>query len=311
MKYGNIFWGVILVTLGVLFALRNLDIYFFSWGSIFRLWPLIFVFWGISLLPLKSGVKLLLTVVTVVIGIILLANYPGRGYHFFNGWPDKFSYHKDYDTDDQEHWEEQNLSQEYNDEVQHATLNFDAAAGDFKLRGVTSQLFEFKTEGNSGPYHASTKEIDEETVVVDFSQKNFTNRKNLDNLVWMSLNENPIWKINIDVGAAKIDMDLTNFNIEKLDVDGGAAAIEIKLGTKFKKTQVNIDAGASGIKILVPEESACEVRTNTILSGRDLDGFNKIKSGLYQTPNFSDSANQIFIEVDAAVSGVKVERYSY
>ena len=35
----------------------------------------------------------------------------------------------------------------------------------------------------------------------------------------------------------------------------------------------------------------------------------KIKSGLYQTPNFSDSSNQIFIEVDAAVSGLKVERY--
>ena len=311
MKYGNIFWGVILITLGVLFALRNLDIYFFSWGSIFRLWPLIFVFWGISLLPVKSGMKLLLTVVTVLVAIILLASHPGGGYHFFNGWPNKFSIQRDYDDNKEETWEEQNLSKEYSEDIQHATLNFDAAAGDFKLRGVTSQLFEFKTEGNSGTYSATTKEIDEETVIVNFSQKNFKGRKNLENLVWMSLNQLPIWKLNIDVGAAKIDMDLTNFKIEKLDVDGGAAAIEIKLGDKFKKTQVNIDAGASGIKILVPQESACEVRTNTILSGRDLDGFNKIKNGLYQTPNFSDSVNQIFIEVDAAVSGVKVERYSY
>ncbi|MEZ5084451.1 MAG: DUF5668 domain-containing protein [Bacteroidales bacterium] len=309
MKYGNIFWGVILITLGVLFALRNLDIYFFSWGSIFRLWPLVFVFWGISLLPVKSGMKLLLTVVTVVVAIILLASYPGRGYHFFNGWKDHITIGRDYDDNEEQNWEDQIHSEEFDDAIQYATLNFDAAAGDFKIRGVTSKLFEFETEGNAGPYTAITKDIGEDAVIIDFSQKHFRGGKDIENSVWMNLNENPVWNLNIDVGAAKLDMDLSTFKIEKLDVDGGAADIDIKIGNKFKKTKVNIDAGASGITIKIPLESACEVHTNTILSGRDLEGFNKIKNGLYQTPNFSDSANQVFIDVDAAVSGVKVERY--
>ena len=50
MKKGNIFWGVVLVTIGVLFALRNFDIFFFSWHGIWRLWPLIFVFWGMMII---------------------------------------------------------------------------------------------------------------------------------------------------------------------------------------------------------------------------------------------------------------------
>jgi hypothetical protein len=111
------------------------------------------------------------------------------------------------------------------------------------------------------------------------------------------------------VGAADLEMDLTPFKVQKIDIDGGACAIQLKLGDKYKKTYVKIDAGASGIEIKVPATSACEVTTNTILSGHDLDGFNKISKGLYQTPNFSNSAHQIVIDIDAAVSGVEVKRY--
>ncbi|MCD4696417.1 MAG: DUF5668 domain-containing protein [Bacteroidales bacterium] len=307
MKYGNIFWGVILITLGVLIAMRNLDIFFFSWSSIFRLWPLIFVFWGIAILPVKSMMKLLLTVATVFIAVLIMVNNPGRNYHFFQWWPHSFTYEREYD--DEHPWSEQRLDEEYETKIEKATLNLDAAAGDFKLRGVTSKLFEFETEGNTGLYSAETREDGENSVVVYFTHDRFRGRRNIENNVWMHLNENPVWKLKVDVGAAKIDMDLTNFKVEKVDIDGGASAIELKIGDKLSKIKVNIDAGASGIKIKVPRESACEVHTNTFLTGRDLDGFNKIKSGLYQTPNFSDSSNQVFIDIDAAVSGVKVERY--
>ncbi len=72
---------------------------------------------------------------------------------------------------------------------------------------------------------------------------------------------------------------------------------------------MSIDAGVSDINIKVPSTMACEVRTHTVLSGKELNGFNKIKKGLYQTPNFSESSGQILIDIDAAVSGVSVERY--
>jgi hypothetical protein len=305
MKYGNIFWGIILITLGVLFALRNFDIFFFSWHSIWRLWPLIFVFWGIAILPVKSIIKLILTVVTVVIGVLILTTNPGPYFGWNNIWNNRYSDEKEY----QEHpYDKQHFYEEFSDETEYAKLNLDAAAGDFQLKGTTSQLFELDCEGNTGPYSVTTKQSGE-TKIIDIHHTRLIGRKNITNDVWLSLNTNPIWKMNVDVGAARIDMDLSPFKTESIEIDGGASSIELKLGSKYKSTRVNIDAAAAGIKIKVPAESACEVKTSTILSGRDLDGFNKISNGIYQTPNFSDSANQIIITVDAAVSGLKVMRY--
>ena len=310
MKYSNIFWGVILITLGVLFAMRNLDIFFFSWRSIFRLWPLIFIFWGIAVLPVKSFAKLLLTVITVALGLILLVNSPSYHGGWFSWTPDVYRYDSDHDQDDEDHpWERQEFSEFYNPDVRFATLNLDAAAGDFRLKGVTTQLFEFETEGNTGPYSVTTRDVSDEKVLIDFTHKHFKGHGNLENSVRMRLNDNPVWQINIDVGAARFDLDLSPLKVDKVDIDGGASAIDLRLGSTYHKTHVNIDAGASDINIRVPEGSACEVRTQTILSGKEFDGFNKIEKGLYQTPNFSTSSNQILIDIDAAVSGVTVYRY--
>ncbi|MBN2175178.1 MAG: hypothetical protein JW731_13670 [Bacteroidales bacterium] len=305
MKYSNIFWGVILITLGVLIALRNLDIFFFSWHSIWRLWPLIFVFWGIAILPIKGAIKLILTVIAIIIGVLILANSPDPYFHWRSVWPDR-------DTEKEKveeyPYDKQHFSEEYSPEILNVRLNLDAAAGDFRINGVTSQLFEMDCEGNTGPYNVNTK-TNNNTSVIDIHHTKFIGRSNLTNDVWLMLNPEPVWKMKIDVGAAKIDMDLTPFKTEFIDIDGGASSIELKLGNKSQKIKLNIDAAAAGIKIRIPSESVCEVQTSTILSGKDLDGFNKIDRGLYQTPNFSDSANQIIISIDAAVSGLKIERY--
>lgn len=310
MKYSNIFWGIILITLGVLFAMRNLDIFFFSWRSIFRLWPLIFIFWGIAVLPVKSAVKMLLTVLTVVIGIVILANSPSYHDNWFNWSPDTYRYQDDEEHDsDERTWEKQEFSEAYDADVRFATLNLDAAAGDFNLKGVTTQLFEFETEGNTGPYSVITKDVNPEKVLIDFTHKRFRGRDNLEHEVWMRLNENPVWQINIDVGAASFDLDLSPFKVEKVDIDGGASALDLKLGSRYEKIMVNVDAGASDINIKVPEGMGCEVRTQTILSGKEFDRFDKIEKGLYRTPNFTTASGQIMIDIEAAVSGVTVERY--
>lgn len=320
MKKGNIFWGIVLVTIGVIFALRNFDIFFFNWRGLFRLWPLIFVFWGIAILPVKSMIKGILSIATIAIAIIILATNPGPKYFWFDNWPDEFSYEYDYDRDQDEDeddydtykdypWEEHFIDEEYDIKTESASLNIDAVAGSFEIKNTCSKLFEFKSEGNIGPYNVLTLQGDERTTI-DIEHKQRIRRSgDVTNNVWLALNPDPIWKFDVDVGAADLEMDLSPFKVEKIDMDGGAADIDLKLGDKYNLTRVSIDAGAADIRILVPYESAVEIQTTTILASKDFDGFDKIKNGLYQTPNFSNTANQIFIDVDAAISGLKVERY--
>ncbi len=49
----NLIWGIVLVILGGIFLLENIGIS--AWRFIWRLWPLILIFWGAS--KLHYGLK--------------------------------------------------------------------------------------------------------------------------------------------------------------------------------------------------------------------------------------------------------------
>jgi hypothetical protein len=51
------------------------------------------------------------------------------------------------------------------------------------------------------------------------------------------------------------------------------------------------------------------VRLQTALSGKRIRGFEKISSNRYQTSNFDEAARKIYVDVEAGVSQITVERY--
>jgi hypothetical protein len=81
------------------------------------------------------------------------------------------------------------------------------------------------------------------------------------------------------------------------------------LGDLSELTRLNIDAGASSIEVKIPQDSGCELHTSTVLSSRDIEGFDKIEGGLYRTSNYSSASNKVIIEVDAAVSSLEIRRF--
>lgn len=305
MKYSNIFWGIVLITVGTLFALKNFDVISFSWHSFFRLWPFLLVFWGVAVIPIKAIYKFILTLVFIALAVFILFQNPGHHYYGFDIWWDN---DKEYYESDSE-IEDQYADRIYDSTSEFAELNLNAGAGEFEIKNTTSYLFKFNSEGNTGNYIVNTQQRYGVEIIDIKHDKPFINSPKFKNEVWLELHPDPIWNINIDVGAAALELDLTPFKIKQIDIDGGASAIELKLGTILKRTDVRINAGATSIEIKIPHDCACEVQTNTILSSRELNGFNKIKKGLYQTDNFSDTTNQIFIEIDAAISSLEVVRY--
>jgi len=109
--------------------------------------------------------------------------------------------------------------------------------------------------------------------------------------------------------AVSINRMLRDLKINELDIDGGASSINLSLGELHSQSRVKINSGASSITIRVPESFACEVNTSTVLSSKDLPGFNKIGGGSYVTPDFSEKENNIIIDVEAAVSSLIILRY--
>ncbi len=309
MKTSNVFWGVILILLGSLFILDNLDIVDFAWHSIWRLWPVVLVLWGVSIIPVKDWIKLSLVVLIVGATVMLVVDqsvyWEGKSY--------TFEYYHDNDDYDYDAGDMKNVFQDFTvpleDSVETVVLNMDAAAGAFYMDEQTADLLSFSRKGSTIDYTYSVKRVEGETEIRIEPDESIHLRKNNRNRINLGLNPYPVWEVNMDVGAAAVDFDLSPFKVSELDIDGGAASFKIKLGDKNPETRVSIDAGASSIHIKVPEESGCDLRISTVLSGKHISGFDKIDHGHYQTSNFEEAENKIYLNVDAAVSSYNIIRY--
>ncbi|MCB2207707.1 MAG: hypothetical protein KQH67_05375 [Bacteroidetes bacterium] len=308
MKFRNIFWGVILIVVGVLFILQNLHVVDFEWVRLWRLWPVLLVLWGISILPANNWIKsgLLVVVLGGSLYFMLDQTIDWRSDRVYIG-----DYNYDYEYDDSKTVINQDFDIPYEDSLSMAYLDFEAAAGSFYLNDTTNQLLSFTKKGKGGKFTYAVKRSEEKASIY-IEREDGDLRFNDDNKsakIKLALNPEPVWDVNLDVGAAKLDFDLSKFKVKKLDLDGGAASFEIKLGDRYEKSYVNIDAGASEIIIKVPAASGCDLNLSTVLSGRTISGFEKVDHGHYRTDNFDSAQNKIYITVDAAVSSYTITRY--
>ena len=71
MKSRNLFIGILILFIGVVSLLNSLDVIDFSWSICLRLWPILLIFIGIAILPIKEWLKALLLVVALAAGVLL------------------------------------------------------------------------------------------------------------------------------------------------------------------------------------------------------------------------------------------------
>jgi hypothetical protein len=307
MKAKNIIWGLVLVLIGVLFILKNLDIIYFSWYSIWKLWPLALVLVGVAILPIKDVFKVVLTVVVLVAATIFLVTINDPGDREESGFFHGFRNDPDISQDPVEI--DQRIFEAYDTSITEAYLTFDAAAGNFKIIESTGDLFEFERDGNFGRYNYSIKELGPRRDINIELEEGRVITGDMRNKAAIKLNPDPVWDLKVDVGAANVEMDLSAFKVSGIKIDGGASSINIVIGNLSPECKLKINSGASSINIRVPESFACEVNTSTVLSSKDLPGFNKVSNGTYVTPDFSSQSKNIVIDVEAAVSSLIIERY--
>jgi len=300
MKYKNIFWGVLLILLGTLYLLKQFDVIYFNWRDIVRLWPLLLVLWGISILPIKSLYKLIASFVAILVMILIIHYNPSR---WHSGW----IWIGDHDRGDRI---ELKRSEPRSENGEYATLELDAAAGTYVIEGISDQLVDFKYIGDSGSYFMSTTDEGEmQRVHIGPEHRRNQYRLYRSHEVEIKMNPDMAWDIDVDAGAADIWMDLSPFIIGELTIDGGATSIEIKLGSLSDNLYVDIETGVSSVKIFVPEEVACEVNSDSFLVSRELPGFDKVSKSTYVSPNFADASKNISIQFSSGISSLRVVRY--
>jgi hypothetical protein len=313
MKYKHLFWGLILIAIGMLFILNNLSIIHFSWFSFWRLWPLILLFWGITILPVKDMVKYILLGVVLVSTFLIINHMPeGRPWYWHFRHPDH-SFRWEWNDEDNDNntkaFSDQNLYVPYDSLAKKGILSLDAAAGNFKINGETSEFLSFAKSGDIGNYELTTKDVGNNKKI-ELTLKEGTSRHNIrKNEVNIKLNSKPAWNLNMNIGAADADFDLSNYKIDTAKFEAGATSMNVKLGDKNYKTVVEFNAGASSIHVSFPKTAGCQVTSESFLVSKTLEGFENKGNHVYQTDNFKDSKAKIYIIIKTAVSSIEVSKY--
>lgn len=79
MKSRNLFFGIILIFIGVVALLTSLEVIDFSWRVAWHLWPMLLVFIGIAVLPIKDWLKAVLLIVALAVSVVLYQNEASKG----------------------------------------------------------------------------------------------------------------------------------------------------------------------------------------------------------------------------------------
>jgi hypothetical protein len=308
MSYRKIFWGLLLVIIGILFILKNTGVLYFSWHTMWHLWPVILILWGISLIPVKDWIKLVLSLLTVVITFFAMQQYGPKDNR---NWNFEWNDNNDRDNNDQDSTTVYNnvMSEDFDSLTKFAELKLNIGVGNFTIKDTTNLLIEVKHDNDNANYSMTAKAEDSLTRIDLSLEKGEFNNGNVRNNVNMKLNPNPIWDLDLNVGAAEVNFDLSGFKTRNLKIQGGASDIDLKIGAAVPLTDVKLEAGAASIMIRIPESAGCEIISNTFMASKDFKGFTKIGKQKYQTPNFAKSTNKIMIDLQAGVARVDVVRY--
>lgn len=301
MKVSRFFTGVLIVLLGIALFLSNFNVLHFDWHFIFRLWPILLVLAGISVLVSNAKWRAALyavTLVLVVAWVISAASVGwGRMSDIFRGGG------KDVHT--------QEFAQEMSRDVRRASLTLKAGAGSFTLGDTTSDLFRATAESNIGRYtFDSDKEGSFQSLNLKFrgKEKNWNFGKST-NTLDLQLNTKPSWDLDIDLGASSANFNLVPYKVHRADIHAGASSITVRVGDRADTTNLSLQTGVATLVVYVPSGSGCRIKDKLALSSKSFPGFVKDASGYYKSPNYGSAKKLVFIEADAGVSTVKIERY--
>ncbi len=314
MKYKHLFWAIILIAVGIIFILNNFGILHFSWYNFWQLWPIILILWGISVLPVKDIAKF-----GMLIGVLLMTTLAINWMPNHRPWFSHFQRNGDmsweWDDDDENdngtrsNTVDQNLSVPFDSLVSKGTLDLDAAAGTFTFSGETPELLAFSKTGDIGNYELTTDDK-KNTKNISLRLENKGSRHHFNkNHVNIKLNSKPAWNLKFDIGAASMDMDLSNYKIDTAEFDAGASSITIKMGNKNPLSVVTFNAGASSIHLSVPKSAGCQVSSESFLVSKTFEGFHKKEGHIYETENFTRATSKIYITVKTAVSSIDIRQY--
>ncbi|WP_020600100.1 LiaI-LiaF-like domain-containing protein [Spirosoma panaciterrae] len=341
-RRNGLFWGIFLLTMGVLFLARRAGWLDVDWHSLVNLWPALLILAGVHLI-LERRANPAAFITTIMLAVAVPTTLFGFFSHHRHDDNDGFHmrWHHDDDDDDDDHHndkDDQDNEDDYraererrdadSDEVhsntfaesmdadtREAVLKLAGGAGKFTIGEPTSELIKADTKQTVGLYSMSV-DRDETTHIPTIELKPKDEDQHFDlkdghyeNRVDIHLNTKPVWSMDVALGAGSGDLDLSAYAVKSLKLGVGAADLDLKLGAKADQADIKLDVGAASVTVRVPKEVGCRIKKDGALNLEELDDFTNIGGGEYQSPGYDTATKKMTIRFDGGISHFKVVRY--
>jgi len=261
MRRGEIFWGSLLIVLGVLFFLKAAG---YLPGDVFSwFWPFVFIGFGVWILLGST---------------VMRANY--------------------------EHAEKFSVPLQ---NAKEAVLSIDHGAGQIDLRsGAKPDDFLTGVSG-TGMNLSSRLNGDKLEVKID-AGPSFIPFIGPEGGVWQyRLNPDLPTVIDIDAGASRLDIDLSDLRVTHFSFEGGASRLNLTLPVRVENALVDIEAGAASIEVRVPQGVAMRFRTKSVGSlNIDETRFPRREGGLYQSSDYDVAQFHADVTIDGGATSITI-----
>lgn len=315
MAVGRVRTGVILISIGVLLLLNTTGTVDFGfWRWIGKLWPVILIAIGIEKIfsaSQSSGVRNLAWLSPIIIvGVVSYAVIAGQRDDNSNLWTSEWQWNWDDHSDAPS--TTHNWSEPLNPDAKRLDLSLEMSGGRLTVRGGSDA-------GNMLVARASTRGSKPETstsvdasgvYTVRIEQRDDSRHLGRDQWIVKLTDSLPVG-LTVEGGAARMRLDLSALKVDSLELDAGAADVDIVFGSLVPAVKCDLESGAAALDITIPSVAGLRLYREGVISRLSDNNLNLIERGEYsETEGYSDSAVKIEMRVQSALTSLRLRRAS-
>jgi hypothetical protein len=310
MRISSLCWGVFFLGVGLFFLAINMGyLDHLVWLKLFSLWPVILIAIGIAVIFNRTKLKFLGLAAPLLIALTFV-------YVAASDWGYCYDYDYYYNSRSSSGYNREvyEYSVESDPDVKSLNVEMDFGLGELWIGATSKVLFDGDFEYRSTRPDCSHKMVGDECRIdiksKDWRGFNIFRKRSLKNDARIFVADYLPLELNLDIGAAKVDLDMADHMLEKLYLDTGAAEVKLRLGCRLPKIDIDINAGASDLVIYVPHEMALEIDSDVALSSTNFKRIGLSKEhGVYRSDNFDSAECTAIINIDSGVSEINIDYY--
>lgn len=303
MAVGRIRTGVILILIGVLLLLNTTGVLDIGvWESIAVLWPLLLIAIGIEKIFMATENLKPMAYLSPLIIVATVA------YAVFVSPSGSIAFNEDDDFSRQS----SDWSVSADSGLTAMDVYMDFGGGRLKVRGGadTDKLLEGQFYHRGRRPEVSAEESGERMKVELKRRSKTVSFGERDRERWIvKLSETMPVDMRLDAGGAQVRLDLADIVLRKLDLETGAADVDLILGTKSSEVKCDVSCGAASIDMVIPAGAGLRVVKESALSAFSTGDINLVESGKFlESPDFDTRSVRIFLTIESGVSSLRIRQ---